>query len=300
MPGVGKTTVGRLVSELSGREFYDSDAVLEAETGKTCAELIISRGEEEFRREERAVLRRLLSRCSVVIACGGGVPVHNEDLLCKNSVVVYLNRPLEEIAKGLDDSSRPLSGNLDDLKALFAKRGDIYSRCADFTVTADTANEAAKSVVDGVKKYMKAKILVINGPNLNMLGIREPGVYGSESYEDLCDYIRQAADERGIAAEFMQSNHEGELIDVIQSALGEFDGIVINPGAYTHYSYAVYDALKAVTAVPAVEVHISDIASRENWRQISVTAPACVAQIAGRGFQGYVDAIDVLLERLAQ
>ncbi|MDR2360611.1 MAG: 3-dehydroquinate dehydratase [Oscillospiraceae bacterium] len=145
---------------------------------------------------------------------------------------------------------------------------------------------------------MKAKILVLNGPNLNMLGIREPTVYGNRSYADLCDFIRNTADERGIAITFKQSNHEGELIDIIQSALDAFDGIVINPGAYTHYSYAIHDALKAAERVPAAEVHISDIKSREVWRQTSVTAPACVAQISGRGFQGYVDAIDLLLERL--
>jgi 3-dehydroquinate dehydratase-2 len=298
MPGVGKTTVGRLVSANLKREFYDSDAEIEADSGETCAEFISSHGEDGFRRSERAVIRRLLEKRGIVIAVGGGAPVYNEDLLRKNSVVVYLCRPLEDIAKSLDNTSRPLSKSLDDLKSLADARGVIYERCADAVITSGSAEDAAAAVVKEIGKYMKAKILVLNGPNLNMLGIREPTVYGNRSYADLCDFIRNTADERGIAITFKQSNHEGELIDIIQSALDAFDGIVINPGAYTHYSYAIHDALKAAERVPAAEVHISDIKSREVWRQTSVTAPACVAQISGRGFQGYVDAIDLLLERL--
>lgn len=140
------------------------------------------------------------------------------------------------------------------------------------------------------------KILIINGPNLNMLGIREPGVYGTESYEDLCELIRREAAKSGSQVEFFQSNSEGALIDAIQGAYGTVDGIVINPGAYTHYSYAIHDALKAIP-VPAVEVHISDIHSREAFRQISVTAPACVLQICGHGFAGYVEGMRFLEER---
>ncbi|MDR0935340.1 MAG: type II 3-dehydroquinate dehydratase [Oscillospiraceae bacterium] len=135
----------------------------------------------------------------------------------------------------------------------------------------------------------------MNGPNLNMLGIREPEIYGFATLEDLNRHIENAATERGIAVVCYQSNHEGQIIDVIQDSLGRYDGIVINPGAYTHYSYAIHDALKSVP-VPAVEVHISDIHSREAFRRVSVTAPACLAQIAGEGFNGYISAIDVLLK----
>lgn len=136
-------------------------------------------------------------------------------------------------------------------------------------------------------------ILILNGPNLNLLGKREPGIYGTGSYDDLCMEITAYAAARGIRADIRQSNHEGTLIDEIQAADGVYDGIVINPGAYTHYSYAIYDALRAVS-VPAVEVHISDINRREPFRRVSVTAPACVAQIVGHGFLGYMEAIDLL------
>ena len=138
------------------------------------------------------------------------------------------------------------------------------------------------------------KILVINGPNLNMLGIREPSVYGNETYQDLCDLINRHCDEKGIEVKIFQSNHEGEIVDEIQKALNTFDGIVINPAAYTHTSIAILDALKAVS-IPTVEVHISDVSKREDFRQISFVRQACAKSIIGHGFNGYIKAIDYLL-----
>ena len=138
------------------------------------------------------------------------------------------------------------------------------------------------------------KALVINGPNLNMLGIREPGIYGSDNYDRLVQICQEAGAAQGFdEVEVFQSNHEGAIIDAIQEADTAFDGIVINPGAYTHYSYAIHDALKAVS-IPAVEVHMSDIQKREEFRHLSVTAPACIAQIRGHGFESYTMAIDML------
>ena len=138
------------------------------------------------------------------------------------------------------------------------------------------------------------KLLILNGPNLNLLGQREPDIYGHSTYADLCGMIADYAKERGHQARFVQSNHEGALIDAIQLADADgTGGIVINPGAYTHYSYAIHDALKAVS-IPAVEVHMSDIQKREEFRHLSVTAPACIAQIRGHGFESYTMAIDML------
>lgn len=139
------------------------------------------------------------------------------------------------------------------------------------------------------------KILVLNGPNINMLGIREPGIYGSESYETLCREISSFAEENGINAEIYQSNHEGALVDKIQEAYHSVDGIVFNPGAYTHTSIALLDALKAV-GIPAVEVHISDVSKREDFRQISFIRSACVKTICGHGIKGYTEAMEFLLE----
>ncbi len=136
-------------------------------------------------------------------------------------------------------------------------------------------------------------ILVINGPNLNMLGIREPEIYGSATYKDLLALIQDQAKLRGVAVEFFQSNHEGALVDAIQGAYGRCQGIIINPGAYTHTSVALLDAVKAV-GIPTVEVHISDPDTREAFRKTSYIREACVKTIKGKGFAGYVEAMDVL------
>ena len=138
------------------------------------------------------------------------------------------------------------------------------------------------------------KFLIINGPNLNLLGQREPGIYGQENYQGLCDRLRAFAATHGASAECFQSNHEGAIVDAIQAAQGVYDAIVMNPGAYTHYSIAILDALKAVS-VPCVEVHISNIHQREEFRHRSVTAPACVGQICGLGLYGYEAAMGYFL-----
>ena len=139
------------------------------------------------------------------------------------------------------------------------------------------------------------KILVINGPNLNMLGIREPDHYGKETYADLCEKIQKHCDSKGIEVKLYQSNHEGDLVDEIQRAYGDADGIVINPGAYTHTSIAILDAVKSVN-IPTVEVHISKVEEREDFRQISYIRLACVKTITGHGTDGYIEAIDFLTE----
>ena len=138
------------------------------------------------------------------------------------------------------------------------------------------------------------KLLFLNGPNMNMLGIREPDIYGRQTYADLEAYIRSFCQELGIACEIFQSNHEGALVDAIQAAWGKMDGIVINPAAYTHTSVAILDALKAV-GLPAVEVHVSAVSERASFRQVSYAGMACVKTFAGHGFAGYRMAAEYLL-----
>ncbi|MDO5412755.1 MAG: type II 3-dehydroquinate dehydratase [bacterium] len=137
------------------------------------------------------------------------------------------------------------------------------------------------------------KFLVINGPNLNMLGLREPSIYGERSYKALVELIERVCEDEGIQVEVFQSNHEGAIVDKIQAAYGVFDGIVINPAAYTHTSVAILDALKAVS-IPAVEVHISDVSTRESFRQVSYAGMACIKTYMGHGFEGYAMAIRYL------
>ena len=139
------------------------------------------------------------------------------------------------------------------------------------------------------------KLLILNGPNLNLLGQREPGIYGAQSYADLVALIQENARRLGVEAEVRQTNHEGVLVDWIQLAYGVFDGIVINPAAYTHTSVAILDAVKAVS-IPTVEVHISDVSKREDFRQVSYIRQACVKTISGHGFQGYVEGMEYLIQ----
>ena len=135
------------------------------------------------------------------------------------------------------------------------------------------------------------KLLIINGPNINMLGIREPGIYGKQNYKDLIDIVEETCKTNEMECECFQSNHEGAIVDKIQAAYGKFDGIIINPAAYTHTSIAILDALKAV-GIPAVEVHISDISTREEFRRISYAGLACEKTIAGHGLDGYREAVE--------
>lgn len=139
------------------------------------------------------------------------------------------------------------------------------------------------------------RVMVINGPNLNMVGVREKGIYGTRSFEDICNYIKDEAKKRNIEIELYQSNIEGEIINQIHKCYYDgFDGIIINPGAYTHYSYAIHDAIKSVN-INTVEVHLSNIHAREEFRHKSVTAPACIGQICGFGENGYILALDALI-----
>lgn len=141
------------------------------------------------------------------------------------------------------------------------------------------------------------RILIINGPNLNLLGSREPSIYGSRSYADLVLFIEQSANQLGLTVECFQSNHEGAIIDAIQAAFSKFAGIVINAAAYTHTSIAIHDALLAVT-IPAVEVHLSDISNREQYRRFSYLSSVCLACICGKGFAGYAEALQILKQHL--
>lgn len=139
------------------------------------------------------------------------------------------------------------------------------------------------------------KILVLNGPNLNMLGIREKEIYGKRNYTDIVDYVKEEGIKRGHEIDVLQSNYEGQMIDWLQKAYFEqYDGIIINPGAYTHYSYAIHDAIKAICDIPVIEVHLSNVHAREEFRHKSVTAPACIGQLCGFGEFGYILAIQAL------
>lgn len=260
---------------------------------------------------------------------GGGTPLRpcNRELLRRLGKVVYLRVRPETVYERLKgDTTRPLlqcSEPLAQIRKMLERRREAYESAAHVILDVDdmSLDEIADRIVDmiegqeGTQRNSTAqgagrdgleslgkedgrrsmRLLVINGPNINFLGIREKSVYGSQDYQYLLDMIEKKAQETGSRITVFQSNHEGAIIDRIQEAYFDgTEGIVINPGAFTHYSYAIRDALASIE-VPKVEIHISDITKREEFRKISVTAPVCDRQIYGQGLEGYLQAVDFIL-----
>ena len=301
MMGSGKTTCGRLLAQRLDCPFVDCDQRVEELAGRTIPQIFEVGGEEVFRTLESRVVAATAARQGQVIATGGGAVLRQEnvDALRRTGAVVFLDRPVEDILAGVSMEGRPLGqGTAAQFEDTFIRRLPFYQAAADLTVRDFSAPEATVEAILAGLADLPKRILVINGPNLNLLGQREPDIYGRQDYDYLCGLIAAHAKALGVRVDCWQSNHEGAIIDRIQQAQGVYDGIVINPGAYTHYSYAIHDALKAIT-VPAWEVHISDIHSREAFRAVSVTAPACRGQVYGQGLPGYLTAMDALLEVLA-
>ncbi len=317
--GSGKTSVGLKLSYRMRIPVEDTDRQIERREGRSIREIFDTQGEQAFRRMETELLREIRNRnYERIVSVGGGTPVlpENRELLRSCGTVVYLRIRPETVYERLKgDVNRPLLQCEDPrgrIRELMEARRDAYEECADIAVDVDelAMEELLTVIVRELEKHRKArdgsgrgaadgggkmKLLVINGPNLNFLGIREKSVYGTQDYQYLLDRIADKGTETGSEITVFQSNHEGAIIDRIQEAY--FDGtqgIVINPGAYTHYSYAIRDALASVT-VPKVEIHISDITKREEFRKVSVTAPVCDRQIFGQGLDGYLQAIDYLL-----
>lgn len=299
--GSGKTSTGLRLSYRLRKSVEDTDRMIERREGRSVSEIFAGDGEEYFREKETELLRELTGRTyTSIFSLGGGTPVRpeNRELLKRLGTVVLLRIRPETVYERLKgDTARPLlqcDNPLERIRELMESRREAYESCADFILDVDDMGieDIAEAIV---KEIEKMKILVINGPNINFLGIREKSVYGVQNYQYLLDLIQKKAEESGNEIAVFQSNHEGAIIDRIQEAYYDgTEGIVINPGAYTHYSYAIRDALASIT-VPKVEIHISDITKREEFRKISVTAPVCDRQIYGRGLDGYLQAIDYII-----
>jgi len=295
MPGSGKSTVGKLLAEKAGLKFVDTDELFEKENGISPSKCIKEKGEPTFRALEKKAVMAAASKGGRVIATGGGVILdpENIEMLSLNGTIIYLHRKIKELAT----ADRPLSKGAENLKALYYARLPIYlESCDKKVIVGKGAGVVVKEILDGLhnNKPQKLRLLVVNGPNLNMLGIREPGMYGRETYADLMAACREKAKELDVDVTFFQSNHEGELVDIIQESFGVIDGIVINPGAYTHTSVALLDALKGV-GIPAIEVHITDVDSRESFRTVSYIRSAVREAIIGHGQAGYTEAMEKLV-----
>lgn len=307
--GSGKTTVGLKLSYRLRIPVEDTDKMIERREGRSISEIFAVEGEEYFRQQETALLKEISTRdYKRILSVGGGTPVRpeNRSLLKQCGTVVYLRLRPETVHERLKgDTNRPLlqcEDPLERIRTLMDARKEAYEECADIVIDVDglPTEEILTAITDRLEKKKERKdggmkLLVINGPNINFLGIREKSIYGTQNYQYLLDLIAEKGKETGNDITVFQSNHEGAIIDRIQEAYFDgTEGIVINPGAYTHYSYAIRDALASIT-VPKVEIHISDITKREEFRKISVTAPACDKQIYGQGLEGYLQAIDFIL-----
>lgn len=301
MPGCGKSSLGRDLAKALKVSFYDADEVLEARENRSIKSFF-AESEDAFREAETRTLAYLAQLDNCVIATGGGAVKRpaNMELMKQKGVVIFIDRSPENILKSLDSESRPLLKD-DALRIykLYEERIQLYRQYADYAIDNNGSEAEAKEQLSLLVQHLRGdeqkmkKILIVNGPNINMLGVREKNIYGRQDYAYLCDYISRAADRLGVQVDFVQSNYEGDIVTAIQKAYGVFDGIVINPAAFTHYSVAVLDALKAVN-IPAVEVHISNIHKREEFRHKSVTAAGCVGQICGLGLHGYALALEFL------
>ncbi|MBR5047307.1 MAG: type II 3-dehydroquinate dehydratase [Eubacterium sp.] len=292
MSQVGKTTVGTMLSDKMKRKLMDTDQLIIAREGCQIVDIFAKGGEPYFRDVESGVIRDLVTEHGLIIATGGGAVLREEnmDALKKNGLVIFLDRPLDQITP---TSDRPLADTADKVQELFRERYPIYKSICDRQIinhlSADVVTDKILRVLEGRKK-----LLVINGPGLNMLGIRDPDVYGYTSYNRLCHEIKVHALELGAEVECFQSNHEGDLVDKIHEAYGVMDGIIIDPGAYAYTSLALLDALK-MASVPTVEVHLREEA-KDEFRQKSYIRGACITAITGHGTDGYLEAMDLLMK----
>ncbi len=299
--GSGKTSLGLKLSYKLRMAVEDTDKLIERREKMSVSDIFAERGEEYFRERETALLQELTEQKSQrIYSVGGGTPVRekNRELLKKLGTVVYLRiRPQTVYERLKNDTTRPLlqcEDPLSRISQLMESRKEAYEACADLVIDVDDLGmeEILEKII---KETDRMKLLVINGPNINFLGIREKSVYGTQDYQYLLEMIQKKAESTGNDITVFQSNHEGAIIDRIQEAYFDgTEGIIINPGAYTHYSYAIRDALASIT-VPKVEIHISDITRREDFRKVSVTAPVCDKQIYGQGLDGYLQAIDFIV-----
>jgi len=306
MPGSGKTTIGERLSLKMNRNFVDLDKYIEVKEGKSIKELF-EKGENYFREVEEKYVEDLKKFSNCIIATGGGTVINpkNVAILAENGYLVYIKRDIEKIAQSEKINDRPLlNDNLGNLYKLYYERSGKYSELAHLTIDNniefdqdhDIMNKVMQQIIDGYNKK-KVRLMVINGPNLNFLGIREVNIYGKADYRELEKNILNFAIKNDIDVVIKQSNIEGEIVNFIQSCYRNFDGIIINAGAYTHYSIAILDALRSVH-VPAIEVHLTNIAKREEYRRKSIVAEACIGQISGFGISSYKYAMEDLARKI--
>ena len=304
LTGSGKTTLGAALAQALDRPFFDLDEVIVRQAGTTVTEIFRTQGEAGFRRLESRLLRQLCrAEAPSVIATGGGAVLDPANVAEMRGCgrIIRILRSTETILSTVAMGERPLlAQDPERLHRLALEREPVYAAASDFTVCNDGSPEGALEELMTLTNDMRPlrRVLVLSGPSLNRLGQREPAVYGTVTYEALCERLMHQGAELGVTVECRQSNHEGQLIDWLQEADTAFDGVLMNPGAYTHTSIALLDAIRSI-GVPVVEVHLSNIHGREPFRAHSVTAAAAAGIIAGFGPDSYGLGLTALLKLLS-
>lgn len=278
MPGAGKSFMGRRIANVHKLPLVDTDLIFRQRYGKTPEDYIKEFGEDRFRVMESNIYEEVAKESGQVIACGGGVVENPENLkyLRQNGVIIWVKRNIDKLAK----TGRPISQR-DGAEEIFKRRGKLYEEWSDFDITNNVP--------------FKKSILIINGPNLDLLGSREPEIYGTNTYDDLENAIEKKAEELEMNVSIYQSNIEGEIIETIHQAAEYYDGVIINGAGYSYTSVGILDALRAIS-IPVIEVHLSDISAREDYRQKSLFAEIAKSTIDGKGIDGYLEAMEILNE----
>jgi len=296
--GCGKSTVGRVLAARLGRGFLDTDQAVARRARRPIPRIFKELGEPAFRRFEEDAVRDAAGMRGLVVALGGGalLSYRNQKLVGLSGTTIYLECPEKTLFRRCAGEGRPLamgpaSLSKKRLRALLAVRKQGYLE-ADITVS---AGRTPSQVVQAIMRKLKTpkNILVLHGPNLNVLGARQPDIYGNMTLAELNGKLKNAAKRLRIKLKIFQSNHEGSLIDHIHKNGTWTHGILINPAAYTHTSIALRDAIEG-SGLPAVEVHLTNIRKRESFRRKSVIAPVCEAQFMGKGWLSYLEGLRFL------
>lgn len=292
MPGCGKSKTARQLALLTNYNIVDLDKYIEEKTGNKITEIFSKYGEKYFRHLENISLDEInSSNSNLIVSCGGGI-VTNEDNkeIMRNGITVFLDASLDVIKSHLANSEnvRPLLKTR-SLEDIYNERIELYRDFADYIINYQNFEDAAKKILEIISGVHKKKILVVNGPNINMLGLRNPKHYGTLTLEELNSFI---AMDKTFDFEFFQSNCEGAIIDKLQT-YNKYNAIIINPAAYTHTSVAIHDCLEAIS-IPKIEVHLSEVDNREDYRKINFVRDVCDKNFQGKKEKSYIEAVEYL------
>jgi len=293
MPASGKSRTGSNLAKLLNYEYVDTDQLIEEAHGP-IPDIFAFLGENVFRDYEKEALKKIKSD-NVIVSCGGGITkdISNRDLM-RPGIIIYLDSSIEKIKEHLSYTKaiRPVLKDK-SVEELYSERIDNYLRFMDFKAIYTDYEDTSKRIYNLINNYNKKKILVINGPNLNLLGKRNPNHYGIETLDDINNLIKK---DESFDYEFYQNNVEGLLIDKLQE-YEKFSGIIFNPGGYTHTSVAIHDTLEVINVLK-VEVHLSDVDNREDYRKINFVRDVCDYTCMGKHEESYIDAVVYLKNNL--